>query len=114
VDSLSATLAALSDPTRRAILARLKEGPAAVCELAEPFHISQQAISKHLAYLEQARLIRKQRQGRQQICELDPLPMQEAAAWIEDYRREWEAAFGRLRALLHSMDDADAAPKRKR
>lgn len=100
MDELSQTLGALSDPTRRAILARLKAGPASVSELAEPFRMSQQAVSKHLASLERARLVRKRRAGRRQICELTPAPMREVAAWVDDYRQHWEEAFGRLRALL--------------
>jgi DNA-binding transcriptional ArsR family regulator len=100
---MSATLAALSDDTRRAILVRLKDGPASVRELAEPFRMSQQAISKHLAYLERARLIEKHRDGRQQICRLNAKPMQEVATWVEQYRQYWDEAFGRLDALLHEL-----------
>jgi DNA-binding transcriptional ArsR family regulator len=100
---MSTTLAALSDGTRRAILVRLKDGPASVHELAEPFQMSQQAISKHLAYLERARLIEKRRDGRQQICRLNPKPMEEVATWVEQYRRYWEEAFGRLDELLHEL-----------
>lgn len=99
------TLAALSDPTRRAILARLKGGPASVAELAEPFRMSQQAVSKHLAYLQRAELVRKRRDGRKQICELAPGPIREVAAWAEDYRRHWENAFGRLHELLEQQAD---------
>jgi DNA-binding transcriptional ArsR family regulator len=101
VDQLSATLAALSDPTRRAILSRLKAGPASVTELSEPFGFSQQAISKHLAYLERANLVRTRREGRQQIRELNPAPIREVADLAEEYRRYWEGAFGRLRDLLN-------------
>jgi DNA-binding transcriptional ArsR family regulator len=104
VDGLSLTFGALSDPTRRAILARLKVGPASVMELAEPFRISQQAVSKHLAYLERAKLVQTRRNGRQQIRELNPVPMQEVARWLEDYRRHWEGAFGRLRKLVEQQD----------
>jgi len=107
---MSATFAALSDSTRRAILVRLKEGPASVSELAEPFLISQQAISKHLAYLERARLIEKRRDGRQQVCRLNPEPMQDVAAWVEQYRRFWEDALGQLDSLLHELHP----PKNKR
>jgi DNA-binding transcriptional ArsR family regulator len=105
VNELTTTFGALSDPTRRAILAKLKAGPATVSELARPFRMSQQAISKHLARLQQAHLIRKRREGREQICELDPAPMREVAAWIEDYRQYWEEAFGRLHALLQQEAD---------
>ena len=103
VDSMNATFAALSDGTRREILFRLKDGPASVCELAEPFQISQQAISKHLTYLERARLIKKRRHGRQQICRLNAKPMQEVALWVEQYRQYWGEALGRLDALLHEL-----------
>jgi DNA-binding transcriptional ArsR family regulator len=104
VDGLSLTFAALSDPTRRAILARLKVGPASVTELAEPFRISQQAVSKHLAYLERAKLVQTRRDGRQQIRELDSAPMQEAARWVEEYRRHWQGAFRRLRKLVEPQE----------
>lgn len=100
VDSLSVTLAALSDPTRRVLLAQLRNGPASVVELAGPFGISQQAISKHLAYLERARLVRTRREGRRQIRELNPAPIGEVAAWVEEYRQYWRGAFGRLDAAL--------------
>ena len=100
VDTLSVTLAALSDPTRRAILGRLKAGPASVTELSEPFGVSQQAISKHLAYLERANLVRTRREGRQQVRELNPTPIREVADWTEEYRSYWEGAFSRLRDLV--------------
>lgn len=110
MDQLSVTLAALCDPTRRAILARLKTGPASVTELSEPFGVSQQAISKHLAYLERANLVRTRRDGRQQIRELNPAPIREVADWTEEYRSYWEGAFSRLRTLL----DRQAAGKGRR
>lgn len=105
MDKLSLTLGALSDPTRRAILARLKAGPASVTELARPFRMSQQAVSKHLANLQRARLIRKRRDGRKQICELTPAPIREVAAWVDDYRQHWEEAFDRLRVLLQEQPE---------
>ena len=111
VDSLSVTLAALSDPTRRAILSRLRTGPASVTELSEPFGISQQAISKHLACLERANLVRTRRDGRQQIRELNPVPIREVAEWAEEYRRHWHGAFSRLRNFL---DRQSSPPRRKR
>jgi DNA-binding transcriptional ArsR family regulator len=114
VDTLSSTFAALSDPTRRAILARLRIGPASVVELAGPFQISQQAISKHLAYLERARLIRTRREGRQQIRELNPAPMREVADWVADYRRHWEGAFGRLRGLLERNQEPRPRQQRRK
>jgi DNA-binding transcriptional ArsR family regulator len=100
VDTLSITLAALSDPTRRAILGRLKAGPASVTELSEPFGVSQQAISKHLAYLERANLVRTRREGRLQVRELNPTPIREVADWTEEYRGYWKGAFSRLRDLV--------------
>jgi DNA-binding transcriptional ArsR family regulator len=114
VDSLSRTLAALSDPTRRAILARLKAGPASVTELSQPFGVSQQAISKHLAYLERASLVQTRRDGRQQIRQLNPAPIREVAQWAEEYRRYWNDAFGRLRDLLHRQAAGRQRGKRKR
>ena len=103
VDHLSSTFAALSDPTRRSIVARLTAGPATVMELAAPFSISQQAISKHLAYLENARLIERQRDGRQNFCAIKPDTIREVADWAEGYRRVWETSFQRLDALLAEM-----------
>ena len=113
VDSLSLTLAALSDPTRRAILARLKAGPASVTELSEPFGVSQQAISKHLAYLERANLVQTRRDGRQQIRELNPTPIREVAEWAEEYHRYWEDAFSRLRDFLHRQTASRQRGERK-
>lgn len=106
VDMLSVTFAALSDPTRRAIIDRLITGPAPVLELAEPFSISQQAVSKHLAYLENAHLIERQRDGRQNFCALKPQTIRQVADWAEGYRRVWEANFQRLDALLAEMKAA--------
>jgi DNA-binding transcriptional ArsR family regulator len=103
VDQLSATFAALSDPTRRLIVNRLTGGPATVHELAAPFSISQQAISKHLAYLKNARLIERQRDGRQNFCALNPDAIREVAEWAEGYRRFWEKNFQRLDVLLEEM-----------
>ena len=114
VDSLSLTLAALSDPTRRAILARLRAGPASVTELSEPFGVSQQAISKHLAYLERANLVQTRRDGRQQIRELNPAPIREVAEWAEEYRRYWQGAFSRLRDLLDRQTASRQRRERKR
>jgi DNA-binding transcriptional ArsR family regulator len=108
VDSLSTTFAALSDPTRRAILSRLQAGPASVHQLAEPFAVSQQAISKHLAYLERAQLIDKRREGREHICHLNPTPVRELAAWVEQYQQFWTDALGQLDGLLHDLH----APKK--
>jgi len=103
VDTLSATLSALSDPTRRSILARLSAGPATVGELAEPFEMSQQAVSKHLAYLERARLVEKRREGRSHVCTLRPAPFKEVAEWVEYYRNFWEQTLDRLDEYLRTM-----------
>jgi DNA-binding transcriptional ArsR family regulator len=104
VDSLSATLAALSDPTRRSILSRLAAGPATVGELAGPFRMSQQAVSKHLAYLERARLVKKRREGRSHVCMLRPVPFKEVADWVEHYRVFWEERFDRLEKYLRELE----------
>jgi len=103
VDALGATLAAAADPTRRTILRRLAGGPASVSELARPFRMSQQAVSKHLALLERARLIEKRRRGRMHICVLRPEPLKELAEWVEGYRQFWESRFRNLDALLREM-----------
>ena len=103
MDQLSPTFAALSDPTRRAIIDRLTRGPATVNELAKPFAISQQAISKHLAYLAKARLIERQRDGRQNYCALKPGALRAVSVWAERYRAIWEANFQRLDVLLTEM-----------
>jgi DNA-binding transcriptional ArsR family regulator len=102
-DSLTTTLAAVADPTRRAILQRLAAGPAPVHELAAPFRMSQQAISKHLAYLERARLVDKQRTGRLHVCTLRARPLQEVAEWADTYRRFWEESFERLDEVLEDL-----------
>jgi DNA-binding transcriptional ArsR family regulator len=119
VDHLSATFAALSDPTRRSIVRRLTARPATVMELARPFPISQQAISKHLAYLETARLIERQRDGRQNFCALKPDTIREVADWAEGYRRIWQTNFQRLDVLLAEMKSgkkpsSSLKPKHKR
>lgn len=103
VDPLSTTFSALSDPTRRSVVERLTRGPATVNELAEPFSMSQQAISKHLAYLERARLIKKRRQGRQHFCSLNPGAIRQVAIWAESYRRFWEESYERLDTLLEEI-----------
>jgi DNA-binding transcriptional ArsR family regulator len=87
---LDRTFAALADPTRRAILARLSRGEATVGELARPFRVSRPAISKHLRVLERAGLVRRERDGRVSRCELDPEPLRDANQWVERYRVFWE------------------------
>ncbi len=99
VDTLTLKLNALSHPVRRAILDRLATGPASVGTLAEPFSMSQQAVSKHLACLEEAGLIEKRRVGRRHVCALSTHPLREVMEWIED-RRAWEESFDRLEAHL--------------
>jgi DNA-binding transcriptional ArsR family regulator len=95
-DPLSATFAALADPTRRAILARLVSGGASVTELAEPFAMSLPAISKHLKVLERAGLIARGREAQWRPCRLEAGPLKNVADWADDYRRFWEESFDRL------------------
>lgn len=104
---LDATFAALADPTRRAILARLIDGEATVMELAEPFSMSQPSISKHLKVLEGAGLISRSRDAQRRPCRLEAKPLAEANAWLERYREIWEGNFMRLDVLL---DELKAAP----
>src|SRR6266540_522281 len=101
--ALDATFAALADPTRRAILARLATGEASVAELAEPFDMSQPAISKHLKVLERAGLISRSREAQRRPRRLEPRPLAEATDWIERYRRIWEANYKRLDAVLEEL-----------
>jgi DNA-binding transcriptional ArsR family regulator len=100
---LDATFAALADPTRRAILARLTLGEASVNELAEPFAMSQPAISKHLKVLEGAGLISRGRDAQRRPCRLEAKPLAEATQWLERYRQFWEVSFQRLDALLGEL-----------
>src|SRR5499427_6815182 len=95
-DPLSTTFAALADPTRRAILARLSSGAASVGELAEPFDISLPAVTKHLKVLQRAGLISQGREAQWRPCRLEAKPMKDVADWLEDYRRFWDASFARL------------------
>jgi DNA-binding transcriptional ArsR family regulator len=105
---LDATFAALADPTRRAILARLATGEASVSELAEPFDMSQPAISKHLKVLERAGLITSAREAQRRPRRMEPAPLAEAAEWIERYRRIWEGNYQRLDALLGELQRTGA------
>lgn len=102
-DQLSATFAALADPTRRAILARLVEGEAPVTELAEPFEMTLPAVSKHLKVLERAQLIERSRHAQWRPCRLAPEPLKEVADWVEHYRVLWEDRFDRLEAYLGEL-----------
>jgi DNA-binding transcriptional ArsR family regulator len=103
VDRLSSTFAALADPTRRAILARLADGEASVTELAEPFAISLPAVSKHLKVLERAGLISRGRDAQWRPCRLDAEPLADATAWLDRYRVFWEGSFDRLDAHLRQL-----------
>jgi DNA-binding transcriptional ArsR family regulator len=102
-DCLDMTFAALADPTRRAILARLASGEASVRELAEPFAMTQPAISKHLKVLERAGLISRGRDAQRRPRRLEARPLAEATEWLEGYRRFWEGSFQRLDALLDEL-----------
>ena len=102
-DQLSATFAALADPTRRAILAHLMSGEASVNELAEPFEISLPAVSKHLKVLERAGLITRSREKQWRPCRIHAAPLKGAADWIENYRMAWERRLDRLHGYLHDL-----------
>ena len=102
-DLLDATFAALADPTRRAILARLALGEASVSALAEPFAISLPAVSKHLKVLERAGLISRGRVAQSRPCRLEAAPLREVADWVEQYHRFWEQSFDRLDDYLHEL-----------
>jgi DNA-binding transcriptional ArsR family regulator len=113
-DRLDATFAALADPTRRAILARLATGEASVNELAEPFAMSQPAISKHLKVLERAGLITRGRDAQRRPCRIEAQPLAEANEWLERYRRIWEGNFQRLDALLEELKSQEKHGRKKR
>ena len=112
-DPLSLTFSALADPTRRAILARLALGEATVGELAQPFHMSQPAISKHLRVLERSGLIERSRDAQWRPCRLKAAPMKEAVDWLETYRRHWEESFDRLEAYLKELQNKKPTTKEK-
>ena len=107
---LDATFAALADPTRRAILARLASGSRPVNELAEGLPLSGPAITKHLKVLEQAGLIRRSREAQRRPCTLEPAPLLAAASWIEQYRQLWEDRFDRLEAYLTTLQPPTEPP----
>ena len=111
---LDATFLALADPTRRAILSRLAHGEASVADLAQPFSISQPAISQHLKVLERAGLISVGHDAQRRPRRLEGRPLAEASAWLEQYRAIWEASFERLDELLEEMQRTSSAPKRGR
>jgi DNA-binding transcriptional ArsR family regulator len=119
MDRLSLTFSALADPTRRAILARLSNGPASVNELAAPFSMSLPAVSKHLKVLERAQLIARGKEAQWRPCEIKAAPLKEATDWMEQYRQLWEERFDRLDAYLKELQaegkpaPVKAAPKRR-
>ncbi len=111
-DSLSTIFAALADPTRRAILARLAEGPATVKELTAPFAMSGPAVSKHLRVLERAGLIARGREAQWRPCRLEAAPLKEVAEWAENYRRFWDANFERLDDYLQRLKTREESHER--
>lgn len=113
-DQLSATFAALADPTRRAILARLVTGECSVTELAEPFEMSMPAVSKHLRVLERAGLIARGREAQWRPCRIEAGPLKEVADWTEDYRKFWELSLNRLDDYLQEMKVKETNHDRKR
>jgi DNA-binding transcriptional ArsR family regulator len=114
IDPLSATFAALADPTRRAILGRLASGEASVTQLAEPFQMSMPAVSKHLKVLERAGLIARGREAQWRPCRLEAAPLKEAADWVEEYRRFWEQSFDRLDEYLRELKNTESKKKEKK
>ena len=111
-DHLSTTLAALADPTRRGILARLALGEATVSELAEPYDMSMAAVSKHLKVLEKAGLISRGKEAQWRPCKLEAAPMAEVADWVENYRRFWEESLDRLGDYLAELQKGDPGGSR--
>jgi DNA-binding transcriptional ArsR family regulator len=103
VDRLGSTFAALSDPTRRAMIERLSHGPASVHGLTEPFALSQQMISKHIATLVRARIVIKTRRGRESVCRLRPESIKKVSDWAVYYRRFWEESFDKLEVVVNQM-----------
>jgi DNA-binding transcriptional ArsR family regulator len=113
-DHLSTTFAALADPTRRAILARLASGERSVTELAEPFDMSMPAVSKHLKVLERAGLIARSREAQWRRCQLDAAPLREVSEWVERYRDMWEARLDRLDEYLTTLQKKGKTGARKK
>jgi DNA-binding transcriptional ArsR family regulator len=112
-DRLNSTFAALADPTRRAILARLALGETSVTELAEPFAMSLPGISKHLKVLERAGLIARGREAQWRPCRLEALPLKGVAEWVETYRRFWDESFDRLESYLQELKTTEKRRGRK-
>jgi DNA-binding transcriptional ArsR family regulator len=113
-DQLSATFAALSDPTRRAILARLSQGELSVKELSEPFSIAPPSITKHLKVLERAGLITRSRDAQKRPCRLQSAPLQEVDRWLDRYRRSWEHNMNRLDQYLGGLETGGEHARRKK
>lgn len=113
VDRLGITFAALSDPTRRAMVERLSRGPASVHGLTEPFALSQQMISKHIAYLVRARIVIKTKRGRESICTLRPEAIKKVSDWTISYRQFWEESFDKLDAVVNQMKKAEVGHDKK-
>src|SRR5215218_8656467 len=113
-DHLSVTFAALADPTRRAILARLASGECSVTELAEPFTMSLPAVSKHLRVLERAGLIARGREAQWRPCRLEATPLKEVADWTEPYRAIWEKRFDRLETYLQQLQSKEKSDARRK
>jgi DNA-binding transcriptional ArsR family regulator len=107
VDRLGTTFAALSDPTRREMVERLSHGPAPVHRLTEPFALSQQMISKHIAYLVRARIVIKTKRGRESVCTLRPEAIKTVSEWAFSYRRFWEESFDKLDMVVKQMKKAE-------
>ena len=112
-DRLSATFAALADPTRRAILARLALGETSVTELAQPFEMSLPAVSKHLKVLERAGLIARGREAQWRPCRIEPRALKDVDAWLERYRRFWDASLDRLDAYLRQTQAKESKEKKR-
>jgi len=110
-DPLSATLAALADPTRRAILARLATGRSSVTELAEPFEMTLPAITRHLKVLERAGLVARSREAQWRPCRLQPQPLRDVDDWVQPYRTMWEQRFDRLEDYLRELQTTDVATR---
>lgn len=113
-DQLSTTFAALADPTRRAVLARLASGEVSVTELAEPFEMSLPAVSKHLKVLERAGLIARGRDAQWRPCRLEAAPLKDVADWVGEYRRFWMESFDRLDDYLHQLKNKEKKHGRKK
>jgi DNA-binding transcriptional ArsR family regulator len=113
VDRLGTTFAALSDPTRRAMVERLSRGPASVHVLTEPFELSQQMISKHVAYLVRARIVIKTKRGRESICRLRPESIKAVSDWAINYRQFWEESFDKLDVVVKRMKKTELRDDKK-